>query len=84
MITTTFICDLKNKSKQYKHFKWRTFKFDPLKCNNTQKVCIWTHDFQILLIFAPQNCHGKFKIKVSKPFSRWHGNIRILLKNFMK
>jgi hypothetical protein len=48
MILTTFICEKKKNPKQYKHFKRRTFKFDPLKCNSLQKVCIWTHNFQIL------------------------------------
>jgi hypothetical protein len=69
MILTTFTCEKKSKSKQYKHFKRGTFKFDPLKCNNLQKVCIWIHNFQILhwgnhlLDFAHHKCHGKFKNK---------------------
>jgi len=74
MILNTFTYERKIKSKQYKHFKWGTFKFDPLKCNNTQTVCIWIHNFQILHWWS----HEKFKIKVSKPFSRWHGSIRTL------
>ncbi len=75
----------KKKSKQYKHFKWGTFKFDPLKCNNTQRVCIWTHNFRIshwwnhLLVFALHKCHEKLKIRVSKPFSRWYESIGTLL-----
>jgi hypothetical protein len=32
----------KIKSKQYKNFKQNTFKFDPLKCNITQRVCIYS------------------------------------------
>jgi hypothetical protein len=30
-----------------------------------------------LLVFAPYKCHEKFKIRVFKSFSKWHGGIRI-------
>jgi hypothetical protein len=85
MILITFTYERKKiKSKQYKHFKRRTLKFDSLKCNSTQRVCIWTHNFQILhwlnhlLVSTFHKCHGKFKLRVSKPFSRGHGSISIL------
>ncbi len=83
MILTTFICERK-KSKNQNNINISNEGLLNLTPSNVRvhKGCAYGFTIPIfalnhLLVFAPYKCHEKFKIRVFKSFSKWHGGIRI-------